>query len=140
VAVDLVLVCQVIHVTEQEVGLGFDGHDRPTIDNGHGVLRPREEEVAGLRGDPPTVITSSALASSLSSYESTKEGNPHIFKKNGTLMTSPISMPQRRHESSRVHLQQFIRLLIRINLDVLIRNTLDFKSDPDSLHEWTLKD
>lgn len=63
----------------------------------------------------------------------------YIFKKNTTLITSPIPMPQSRHESSWVHLQQLIRLLVRINLDVLVRNSLDFESDPDSLYKWAFK-
>jgi hypothetical protein len=60
---------------------------------------------------------------------------PHIFHEHCAFIASPIIVSQCWHETPRVHLQQGLRLFIRIYFNVLIRNALQFKCDPDTLHE-----
>lgn len=44
-------------------------------------------------------------------------------------------MSQSRHQASRVDIQQLFGLGIWVDLDVLVRNPLDFKRYPDPLDE-----
>ena len=46
-------------------------------------------------------------------------------------------MSQDRHQSPRIHLKQSLRFLVRIDLDILIRDTSQLQRDPYSLHKRT---
>lgn len=62
----------------------------------------------------------------------------YVFKKHATLIASPIAVPQRRDESSRIHLQQRFRFLVRVHFNILIWNALDLERYPDALHKGTV--
>lgn len=64
--------------------------------------------------------------------------NAYVFKKHATLIASPIAVPQRRDESSRIHFQQRFRLLVRVHFNILIWNALDLERYPDALHKRTI--
>lgn len=60
----------------------------------------------------------------------------HIFHQHRTFTTAPIAMADRRDETTRIDVQQCLRFLVGIDLDILIRDALRFQSNPDPLHEW----
>lgn len=65
---------------------------------------------------------------------------PYIFHQHCTLITPPIAMSQRRNQSPGIHLEQRLRFLIWIDLDILIWDAFQLQCDPYPLHEWTAID
>ena len=51
----------------------------------------------------------------------------YIFHQHGAFVAGPVSVPQGWYQASRVDLKKPIRLLIRINLNVLVIHVLGFK-------------
>jgi hypothetical protein len=44
-------------------------------------------------------------------------------------------MPYGWHQTARIDIKQGLGLLVRVDFDVLIWNTFQFKGDPDTLNE-----
>ena len=61
----------------------------------------------------------------------------YIFHQHRALIATPVAISQSRYQSSRVHLKQGLRFLIRIDLDILIRDARQLQRDPYSLHKRT---
>ena len=59
----------------------------------------------------------------------------YVFHQDRALVAAPAVMSQRRHQPTRVDLQQRLRLLVRIDLDVLIVHPFRFEGYPHPLHE-----
>lgn len=57
----------------------------------------------------------------------------NVFQEDIAFIAPPIAMSQRRNKAPWIHLEKDIRLLIRIDLDVLIRNSLCLEGYPNSL-------
>lgn len=53
----------------------------------------------------------------------------------GRLVERLAVVLERRHQAARVELEQRFRLVVRVHLDVLVRDALLFEHDPDALHE-----
>lgn len=61
----------------------------------------------------------------------------YIFHENRAFITTPVIMAQCGNESTGVDFQQRLRFLIRIHLNVLVWDALQFERDPYPLHKWT---
>lgn len=59
----------------------------------------------------------------------------YIFHENTTFVATPVAVPQSRNESTGVDGYQRIGLLIGIDLNILIIETLELQCDPDTLHK-----
>ena len=75
------------------------------------------------------------VSTSIFSFESSQV--PYVFHQHRTLITTPVAMSQDRHQSPRIHLKQSLRFLVRIDLDILIRDAPQLQRDPYSLHKRT---
>lgn len=61
--------------------------------------------------------------------------DPYVFDQNGALIASPITVAQRRDKASGVYFQQRLRLLVRVYLDILVRDTFQLQRYPHALHK-----
>lgn len=61
--------------------------------------------------------------------------DPYVFDQNGALIASPITVAQRRDKAARVYFQQRLGFLVRVYLDVLVRDTFQLQRYPHALHK-----
>lgn len=63
----------------------------------------------------------------------------YIFQKHSTLITTPIPVKKRRHQSAGINTQQLCRFLIGVNLYILIGDAFGFERDPHALDKGAEK-
>lgn len=106
----------------------------PTTGNEHATSHPTGEVIC--QGLYPRAATT--WLAELKPFTSSETGS-YIFQQHGTLVASPLAMPQCRHKSPRVHFQQGLGLLVRIHFDILVWDAFQLQRNPYALHKGALR-
>jgi hypothetical protein len=61
----------------------------------------------------------------------------YIFDQDRAFSTRPVTMTNGGNKASRIDLHEILRLLVRVDLDVLVRQVFCLQCDPGTLGKWT---
>lgn len=118
-------------------GSGHDyAHGRSIIDSPHDVAGPKA--IVGCQHSNLRATNFQVLAWWKQPPANVSNGYSYIFHQHSALVTTPVPMTNCGHQAPRVHLKERIRLLIRINFDILVRYPLNLERNPDSLDKGAI--
>lgn len=123
---------QHVAIDEFRIRWKVNSHGPPTIGYAHALSHRLREEFLSQHLDPQAAkhVSTQNLPSMRATY---------IFHQHCALITTPFAVSQGRNQSPRVHLQQGLWFLVRVDFDILIGNAFQLQRDPYTLHKWTAK-